>query len=287
MSVEFAGLPVPDFQRWRRESGENPSRHWAKLTTQVPGIRSLRVIIEPYAPYLPTAEGLEISAFYVASNRLHAIAGKSGVDLPIKPMLAGYGIGEYGRNGVISIPGVGTRFAAAVLGSMDAPDARWHWRDDRPLSAHCEGCGECVGACPTGALVGNGRLDVQKCLRAQAQYQTPPMPEKSRELIGAFAWGCEICQMNCPRNAGITPRSMPEALEEALQLKRLLAGDVKALGEWIGSNYARPARMQARACLVAANMNRRDLVPDIEKLSASPVEPVRDCAGWALKKLRG
>jgi len=75
-------------------------------------------------------------------------------------------------------------------------------------------------------------------------------------------------------------------MESALELKKLLTGDVKALGKWIGSNYARPARMQARGCLVAANMGRHDLIPEITALLKSPVEPVRDCAGWALKKLQ-
>ena len=287
VTMEFSGLPVPAFSRWQRESGERPWRHWEKVTPRAPGVRSLKVLIEPYEPFLPTGEGLELSAFYVASNRLHGVAGRAALNLPVKSVLAGFGIGAYGRNGVISIPGVGTRFAAAILASDDETDSRWEWREDRPLSEECGECSACVKACPTGALVGNGCLDMERCLRAQAQYQSPPMPDKSRELIGASAWGCEICQTACLRNRGIKAVAMPAELERALELRRLLAGDVKDLGAWIGINYARPARMQARACLVAANMGRRDLICDIEKLLTSPVEPVRDCAGWALNKLRG
>jgi len=285
--LEFRRLPVPDYARWIRESGEKPSKHWEKVKPDAGDAKSLTVLIEPYAPYLPTKEGVELSAFYVASNHLHSVAGERSVNVPVKPLLAGYGIGSYGRNGVISIPGVGTRFAAAVLASDDEPDSGWIWDDDRPLSEECEGCRACVEACPTGALAGNGRLDVEKCLRAQAQFQTPEMPDSSKALIGASAWGCEICQEVCRRNTGIKAVPMPEELENALVLKKMLAGDVSELGKWIGSNYARPARMQARACLVAANMGRDDLACDIEKLLKSPVGAVSECAGWALEKLGG
>lgn len=284
--LRFEGLPVPDMGRWKRESGEKPSRHWEKVCAEAKGVRSLTLLVMPYSTYRPTAEGVEISAFYVASNMLHEKAGHDGLDMPVKPLISGYGIGAYGRSGLIAIPGIGTRFAAAVLKSDAEPDGKWFWDDNRPLDGMCAGCRKCVESCPANALAGNGRLEVDKCLRAQAQYQTPRMPDESRELIGASAWGCEICQQVCPRNSGLTQERMPEELESALELKKLLTGDVKALGKWIGSNYARPARMQARGCLVAANMGRHDLIPEIEALLKSPVEPVRDCAGWALKKLQ-
>lgn len=283
--LRFENIPVPDMARWRIESGEKPSRHWEKVNDDGQGARSVTILVQPYAPYAPTQEGVEISAFYVASNALHSLAGNDALALPVKPIIAGYGIGAYGRSGLVSIPGIGTRFAAAILKSDAEPDAKWEWREDRPLAEECADCDACVRKCPGGALIGNGRLDVDRCIRAQAQFQTPRMPDESRHYVGASAWGCELCQDICPRNAGIMPVSMPGELEAALELRKLLTGDVKELGKWIGSNYARPARMQARGCLVAANMGRRELLPEIRKLLASNVEAVRDCADWAINKL--
>ena len=281
----FPALPIPDLSFWREESSRSPSPHWAKVTTETGEARSITLWLRACPSYRPTREGVELSSFYVASNALHAQTRERGLNLPLKPILAGYGIGAYGRNGLIAVPGLGTRFAVAAEASLDPPDPLRRWEAHRPLDGQCEGCGACMAACPNGALLGNGRVDVTQCLRAQAQFQTPRMPDTSRDRIGASQWGCDICQRACPRNRQIVSVPMPEALENALELKRLLAGDVKPLGEWIGTNYARPARMQARASLVAANLGRRDLTEDIRKLQNSPVEAVRDCAAWALEKL--
>ncbi len=283
--LKFENLPVPAFESWLADSRARMNRHWERVTTDAGEARSLTLLIKPYSDYLPTREGVELSAFYVASNELHGIAGKSAVFLPVKPLIAGYGIGSYGRSGVTSIPGIGTRFAAAVLASENEPDPKWEWRDNRPLADECTGCTACVDKCPNHALMGDGRVNIDLCLRAQAQFQQPRMPESSRHMLGAFAWGCEECQRVCPRNKGLEKVRMPAELEDALQLKKLLAGDVADLGKWLGSNYARHAMMQARGCLVAANMGRRDLLPEITALLGSPVEAVVDCAQWAINKL--
>lgn len=283
----FERLPVPEFARWRGESGEKPYPHWQKVTTETAGVRSLTLILRPYRPYLPTDEGVSLSAFYVASNALHEMCGAQLLNLPLKPLIAGYGIGAYGRCGVTAVPGVGSRYAVAALGSEEEPDSRWEWREDRPFSEECEGCGRCVAACPAGALRGNGRVDMDRCLRAQAQYQTPRMADEDKARIGSILWGCEVCQEVCPRNRDVEPTPMPPELARALDLKRLLEGDVEPLAPWIGSNYARKARMQARACMVAANLGRGDLLEEIVALRESPVEAVRDCAAWAMRRLGG
>jgi len=284
--IRFERLPVPPLLKWQKDSRERMNRHWEKVSPDAGDARSLTVLVMPYAPYLPTAEGVELSAFYVASNKLHGIVGKAGLNLPVKPIIAGYGIGAYGRSGVISIPGIGTRFALAVVASDEESDPKWEWNEERPLAHECAACRMCVKKCPNGALMGDGRVDIERCLRAQAQFQEPRMPDGSRDMIGGSAWGCEICQAVCPRNAAVEPAGMPEELEKALELRKLLTGDVSGLGEWIGSNYARPARMQARSALVAANLGRQDLLPEIEALMKSQVEPVRDCAAWAINRLR-
>lgn len=284
--IRFENLPVPVFESWKIDSTARMNRHWERVSADAGDVKSITVLIKPCPPYEPTSEGLELSSFYVISNELHSLAGKAVLNLPVKPLLAGYGIGRYGRSGVISIPGVGTRFAAAVIASDDEPDPKWVWHENAPLAEECAACNLCMENCPNHALMGDGRVDVDRCLRAQAQFQEPRMPDSSRDMLGASLWGCDICQQECPRNKGIYAVKMPEDIEQALELKKLLMGDVAGLGKWLGSNYARPARMQARACLVAANTGRKDLINEITALLCNPIEAVRDCAEWAINKLQ-
>ena len=129
----FPALPIPDFSRWREESSRNPSPHWAKVTTDTGDARSITLWLRACPPYRPTREGVALSSFYIASNALHAQTRERALNLPLKPLLAGYGIGAYGRNGLIAVPGLGTRFAAAAEASSDPPDPLRKWDDHRPL----------------------------------------------------------------------------------------------------------------------------------------------------------
>ena len=280
----FSRLPVPEFGRWRLESSPT-QRHWRNVTTDGHGARSLTLILSGYKPYLPTTEGVTLSAFYVASNALNARYGKQALSLPLKSLIAGYGIGTYTRCGLTATSDFGTRFACEVIASDDEPDESYEWDEYRPINALCGSCGACVRACPVNAMDMNGRVDVEKCLRAQAQYNDVPFPDESRELIGASIWGCDICMDACPLNGGAVLERMPDELESALNLRRLLTGDVKPLGEWIGTNYARKARMASRAAMVAANLKKKEFVPEIKELLSSDQDFVRAAARWALEKL--
>ena len=108
------------------------------------------------------------------------------------------GLGWFGRNSLLLLPGQGSWF---VLGTVvtDAP------LDPTPAtgpSDHGEGCGSCrwcVAACPTGALVADGVLDARRCLAWLVQAPGS-FPTEYREALGDRIYGCDDCQQVCPVN---------------------------------------------------------------------------------------
>lgn len=299
-SGAFCVSTVP-FAQWEKIARAHPDMRWDGLCADpqdvLPGARAIVVLIRAYLPYSGFPEGEPtIDAYYPASQQAHrAVAELAGMlreqgyaadataPLPAKQVLLRTGLARYGRNGLLSIPPWGTRVNLQLI-LTDAPFPPCDAPPEAETALQCQTCAACRNACPAEAIAGNGRIDTALCLRAQSYSE--PIPEPVRPNMGRSILGCDICQRACPRNAGLQTVHPPEELIEALRLERLLAGDTKPLAAFIGSNYARPVRMQARAALIAANLGRRDLLPALEKLCDSPFAHVQQHARWAVEKLR-
>ena len=280
-------VPIPPLERWKRDMAARPTPFTDGLCADAPeGARSVRLFVLPYAPFASAPEEATLSAYYLASQTLYehvrANCARPAFRLPLKPILAGYGLGRRGRNGLVAIEGLGTCFAveAAWSGEEAPPRA---WREEPPLDETCKDCGLCLRACPVGALDGAGYVDTARCLRALAAKNAPPMSEEAMALTVNSVWGCDLCQLACPRNAAVRPVPMPEDVRAAISLDRLLAGDTRALAPLIGANYARKARMRIRACLVAACLGKSEHLPAIRALAADPL--VGPYARWAARRL--
>ena len=69
--------------------------------------------------------------------------------------------------------------------------------DDPMGDSTCVACGECVQACPTGALNSEYKLDSNKCI--SYWLQSPELiPYEMRDAIGNKFYGCDDCLTSCP-----------------------------------------------------------------------------------------
>lgn len=104
------------------------------------------------------------------------------------------GIGWYGANANLLLPGVGSWF---VLGAVvtDAPlDV-----SGAPMADGCGPCRRCLDHCPTGAIVAPGVVDAGRCL-AWLLQAPGVFPHEHRAALGDRLYGCDDCQEACPPN---------------------------------------------------------------------------------------
>ena len=104
------------------------------------------------------------------------------------------GLGWYGKNSNILLPGRGSWF---VLGSVvtDAPlDTT-----GAPVADGCASCRRCLDGCPTGAIVAPGMVDARRCLSWLLQ-RPGDFPVEYRVALGDRIYGCDDCQEVCPPN---------------------------------------------------------------------------------------
>lgn len=102
------------------------------------------------------------------------------------------GIGWYGRNSNILTEEFGS---FVLLGEIVTT---LELRSDSPVKNGCGSCRLCVMACPTGAIGPDYSVDSRKCISYLTIEHRGSIPRDLRPQMGAWVFGCDICQDVCP-----------------------------------------------------------------------------------------
>ncbi|MGW7977534.1 tRNA epoxyqueuosine(34) reductase QueG [Staphylococcus xylosus] len=197
------------------------------------------------------------------------------------------GLGYVGRNGFVINPELGTwTYLGEMLVSVPFPP-------DDPLLDSCGDCTICVDRCPTGALVGDGQLNSQKCISFLTQTKGY-LADEYRYKIGNRLYGCDTCQQVCPRNKGINTQHEDIVLEPEI-LKPRLVPLLKMSNKEFKNTYGHLAGawrgkkpIQRNAIVALAHFKEESAIPDLQYVALNDPRPmIRGTAYWAIGQIQG
>jgi epoxyqueuosine reductase len=120
--------------------------------------------------------------------------------LPLKLLASHSGLVDYGRNNITYVQGMGSFMRLTAVYS-DAPFEIDNWQETK-IMKHCQDCGICQEACPTGAIASDRfLLHAEKCLTYHNEKEAKiPFPQWIKPEWHNSIVGCIRCQAACPEN---------------------------------------------------------------------------------------
>lgn len=105
------------------------------------------------------------------------------------------GLGWVGKNGCLINGKSGSwYFIAEMITDLDIREENTEQKN------LCVNCTRCIDACPTQALLGEGRINATRCISYLTIEQQSPIPESFKNRWSDWIFGCDICQEVCPWN---------------------------------------------------------------------------------------
>ncbi|HQP31430.1 MAG TPA: 4Fe-4S double cluster binding domain-containing protein [Deltaproteobacteria bacterium] len=240
---------------------------------------------------------LKIKAFR-GFLRENAIDSRVPFNLPHRLAAARAGLGTLGKNCLFYAGRVaaGSSWVLPITVVVD----RAFEADEATIGMGCPTwCrGACVAACPTQALKGGGRIDPRRCISYLSYFGQGLTPLKLRAPMGLYVYGCDRCQLVCPRNAPWLARNLPvnqrvAAMAPDFDLARLLRMDVDYFQEriWPHMFYMGTRdmwRWRMNAARAMGNTLDPAYIPELaQAFAAEKDERVQAMIAWALGRIGG
>lgn len=224
-------------------------------------------------------------------ERVEDLRSKSMVDtgeLVDRAVAERAGIGYVGKNCAVITPEYGSWvYLGEMLTNIPFPP-------DAPVTEDCGECTLCIDACPTGALVGPGQLNAQRCVSFVTQTKGIVSDEMKRK-IGNRLYGCDTCQVVCPKNKQMHFDRHEELKPDPEIAKPLLRPLLKLSNKEFKERFGHSAAawrgkkpIQRNAIIALGNFRDVSAVPElVELLLADDREAIREACAWALGRIGG
>lgn len=196
------------------------------------------------------------------------------------------GIGWNGKNCATISPTYGSWiYLGEMITNLPLPP-------DQPLDIDCGTCNKCIDACPTGALVGPGQLDAQRCISFLTQKKGS-LSDEAKAKIGNRLYGCDTCQVVCPVNKGKNWTHHTDIEPQAEDVKPLLVPLLElsnkqfkrrfgySAGAWRGKNP-----IQRNALIALGHFRDASAVTKMKAILLQDERSyMRETSAWALGRI--
>jgi epoxyqueuosine reductase len=217
---------------------------------------------------------------------------------PDKLAAARAGIGTFGKNCLLyaSKSALKSSFIYPIIIATDAelePDTP-NIKTDCP--SWCRNV--CIAACPTKALQGEGRINLERCISYLGYFGAELTPLELREPMGMYIYGCDRCQNVCPRNQPILASVMPEdsritEMSKTFTLEKLLTMDKEYFKKFIWPNMFYMSedfiwKWKMNSARAMGNSLDKKYIPYlIDAIKNEDDERVKSMAAWSLGRIGG
>ena len=192
------------------------------------------------------------------------------------------GIGYYGKNCSIINKEYGSFiFLGYILTNLNLDISK-------EAESECGDCNLCINACPTGALEEPYKLNPKRCISYLTQTKDN-IPIALREKMGMKIYGCDTCQLVCPKNKGIKKSNheefIPILTKGYMNLEELLTISNKEFkrkygtmaGSWRGKSI-----LKRNAIIALGNMKRTENIQLLVNLLKDESPEIREYSEWAI-----
>lgn len=152
----------------------------------------------------------------------------------------------------------------------------------------CKDCNICVDYCPNNAILKNGGVNTKKCISYLTQTKSY-IPFEYRKKMNNQIYGCDICQIVCPKNKKIllmksnnNYQELQVSLEELLDFTNLefkkKYGNIS--GSWRGKNV-----WKRNAIISIANLDIKSMFYKVQNELNNPSNMIKIYTAWSLMML--
>jgi epoxyqueuosine reductase len=331
-----AGVATPEpFTRYREELSERPEMYaWGQGLGQrasvrdldlarfvdpvnfVAGVRSILVVTDSYCEEeFPPALAGTIGRCYLKglfcpedtthSRRRRELKkflqglGMKVVYGPAPARMAGAraGVTNYGKNCFAFANGAAAK-SSWIVNEPYLVDRELEY-DSPTMRLGCpEDCRKCQEACPTGALYAPLKMDPRRCIAYHTYFTDGEIPRDMRPKMGAWVYGCDLCQEVCPRNKswmekkkGVNESLLARAENFSLPALLTMSQDHYEQRVWPLLFYIRKENRrvwQRNAAVALGNQRDPGTVPLLARVLEEEGEAlVRIHAAWAMGRTGG